>query len=169
MILFRTICFTLIFICYYGYAAAQEHEPDFRIDIRTIGISSTPSDIQFSRNGDYLFVFDSDGTGLVHRYDLENRRFDYSLLLPDSCISFSTPNSDGTKLACFGYLEDWEGEEYLQIIDFVSGDVLYTWSAPAESIVLTLYSPAPIRTSLYTYLLNGTSYRLRREYGMLHQ
>ena len=110
MILFRIICLTLIFICHYGYAAAQEREPDFRIDTNI----TNPVNIQFSPNGDYLLMF---GFGKVYRYNLYLRQIDLQFSIPHAFDIIFAINADGTRLVSLY-------SEMLEITDLDSGELL---------------------------------------------
>ena len=110
MTLFRIICFTLIFICYSGYAVAQERMPDIRIDTNIINVR----DVQFSPNGDYLLMF---GLGKVYRYNLYQRQIDLQLSIPDAIDVIFAINADGTRLVSLY-------SEMLEITDLDSGELL---------------------------------------------
>ena len=101
------------FCCATGNLTAQVHEPDIRIDVRAYKL-------QFSANGEYLLVTEWDR---VRRYNLARHRFDAPLSL--SFEDKFAIDADGDRLARI----DAESPQ-VEVIDLVSGNVLYTLPYP---------------------------------------
>ena len=119
--------FTIASYCCLGYLSAYALESAIRINPDE-GIKS----LQFSSfNGNYLLVV---GFERVRRYDLIRRRFDLQWSRPRAKNSYSSESddkfsisSDGTRLVRINY-----EEREVQVIDFVSGDILEILPWPVD-------------------------------------
>ena len=106
--------------CCAGQLAAQEREPDIRIDTDGQVVSS----LQFSANSDHLLVVQGE---IIRRYDLNGRQFDARLSFSDE-DKFAI-SADGSHLARINF-----ATPEVQIIDLGSGSVLYTLPYPNKHV-----------------------------------